>query len=197
MKRDSATCFRYEFARESDIPEIVRLESKCFPDYPYRLTVPTLTKWYAHNPKMFSVIRRDDEVVIGYSVIVPVSQDLFQRIIDEAISSLVSFPEVDVLQTEDAHCFHVEVFAIDPSAPHGAGALLLQSVARFLKDHATYVSASPITNAGLRLCHNLHFTQTGTDRIGTKEYGVFVWHVRPEDLEDLVTAAQLSQHFLR
>ena len=120
------------------------------------------------------MVRDSRHWVLGYATIVPVSEHLFQAIAGGQFSSLVEFPEIDVLMQESTNYFHIEVLATVPSRTASrAGRYLVNAVGKYLLEHAHYVSASPITDIGIRLCKYFDFEHVGEERVGEIVYPIY------------------------
>lgn len=161
-------------AAEDELSSILQIEWSNFQGYGHIFTVESLKRWYRVSPDSFWVVRDSRHWVLGYAAIVPVSEQLFRAIVSGQISSLAEFPESDVLSEGETDYFHIEVLATVPSRTASrAGRYLINAVGGYLLEHARYVSASPITDIGRRLCGYFDFEYVGVERVGEVEYPIY------------------------
>lgn len=145
-------------AKEDELSSILQIEWSDFPGYGHIFSVESIRKWYHHNSNMFWVVRDSRNWVLGYAALAPITKKLFQRICRGEFSSLVQFPKKEVLKDNASIYYHIEVLASVPSrTATRAGRYLIKSIGDVLLKNAKYVTASPVSDIGLRLCKYFNF----------------------------------------
>ena len=144
-----------------ELQRIVAMEKEIFPGYSHAFGYSDLEVWFGLNPGMFFVFIGNDGKISGYSTIVPVTSDVHHSLIKGEISALNEFPRSGVLYWGDeTNYFHIEVIASIGSKKKRAaiGSLMLMHTSRFLANNAKFVTASPVTEIGDRLCNHFGFS---------------------------------------
>jgi hypothetical protein len=175
------------FARFSDLQAMSRLDKSTFPQYSHVFSADSVRRWYEHNPQMFLVTRDEAGKLVGFGTIVPVNEILFGAIISGQMSSLVEFPESQVFKRRGSPFYHIEVIVRNKERRDHAGLDLLQAIANILIARARFVTTSPITPAGERLCRYFGFRMIGRDR-GVGNYPIYLLEVRGEWLTAKIRA---------
>jgi hypothetical protein len=160
-------------ARAADLEAMSRLDKQSFPKYAHVFSLSSLRKWFHHNRRMFIVARDDGDELAGFAAVVPLKKKLFEAITSGAVSSLVDFPEAGVLKKGKSSYYHIEVIVTKPGARLRSGLQLLGDVVDAVMGTATYVTASPITAAGERLCKYFGFRKVARDR-GQGHYPIYL-----------------------
>ncbi|MFC1947339.1 radical SAM/SPASM domain-containing protein [Chloroflexota bacterium] len=171
-------------ARLEELSSILQLEWGNFPGYGHIFSVESIQKWYKHNSNIFNVVRDERGWVLGYVAVVPVTRYLSKQIIKGEISSLVQFPEDQVLKTKNSECWHIEVLAKIPSrTATRVGSYIIEGTGLLLLEKAKYVTASPITPIGERLCKYFGFTRVSSEYFSGSEYPIYYLQVDAEDVK--------------
>lgn len=175
----------FDNARESELSSILQIEWGNFAGYGHVFSVESLKKWYAQNPKMFWVVRDARKWILGYATLVPITRNLYNSIIKGNYSSLTHLPEEEVLTTGETEYFHIEVLAtISSRTSSRTGIFLIRSIGNFLLDHAKYVTTSPITNIGRRLCKYFGFKHASDENFEGRLYPVYYSNVKKEEIQN-------------
>ncbi len=147
-------------AGTKELSGILRLEWSNFTNFQHILTVDSIQFWYRHNPAMFYIVLDESDLVLGYSVLCPITQTLHRRICNGEVSSLCEFPAEDVCKNI-SDFYHLEAIGTAPSRTASiAGRLLVKGTASLLLNRAKFVTAVPITAIGSRLCRYFEFRRT-------------------------------------
>jgi hypothetical protein len=171
----------FDCARYDELSSILQIEWSDFSTYSHIFSVDSIKFWYAHNPKIFRVVRDARNWVLGYAAIVPITKNLFENIKEGRYSALTQFPPYEVLRSNDTEYFHIEVVASVPSRTASrAGQELIKNVGLYLSEHARYVTASPITKVGLRLCKYFDFVHIADEKTDGKKYPIYVLAIDKE-----------------
>ncbi len=166
---------QFEVAKQDELSSILQIEWGNFSGYGHIFSADSLKKWYRYNPGMFYVVRDSRNWALGYSTLVPITKNLFELVSNGKYSSLTEFSESDVLRSGDSDYYHIEVIATVPSSiASRAGRFLIKSIGNvLLRKRAKYVSASPITDIGIRLCKYFGFTHVGNQNYSGRSYPIF------------------------
>lgn len=171
----------FDHARENELSSILLIEWSNFAGYGHIFSVESLKKWYSFNPKMFYVIRDSRNWVLGYGVLVPIKKSLFKSITSGKYSSLTEFPSSEVLNKDDSIYYHCEVVAtVPPRTSLRSGPFLIKSLGQELIKHARYVTTSPITDIGIRLCRYFGFKQVAEQKYNGNAYPIYLLTLDPE-----------------
>lgn len=170
-------------AKEDELSSILQIEWSNFPGYGHIFTVESLKKWYRQTPSSFWVVRDSKRWVLGYAAIVPVSQRLSQRILRGDLSSLTQFAEDEVRTPDGTEYFHIEVLATVPSRTASrAGRYLINQVGAYLLTHARYVTTSPVTDIGVRLCRYFNFQRVADEIVDGMSYPIYYLEVDKDQI---------------
>ncbi len=164
-------------ARIEDLSHIVEIERESFPGYDHAFNYGILELWHAHNPEIFMVLENGNGPILGYCAIVPVTERLFREIVNGRVSSLSSFPRVDVLrQWRKSQYIHFEVIALrsDREFSTAIGAFYLRFAKSWAEDRAPFITASPITPVGVKLCQAYGFRKIAEERIHSHTYPIYL-----------------------
>lgn len=175
------------FARPSDLQAMSRLDKATFPQYSHVFSLESVRRWYEHNPHMFLVTRDETDKLVGFGTIVPVNDILFGAIVAGQASSLVEFPMSKVFKRRTSFFYHIEVIVRNRERRDRAGLDLLQAITRILINQARFVTASPITSAGERLCKYFGFRMVAHDS-GPGNYPIYLLEVHPDRLSAKISA---------
>jgi hypothetical protein len=136
---------------------------------------------------MFLVTRDETDKLVGFGTIVPVNDILFGAIVAGQASSLVEFPMSKVFKRRTSFFYHIEVIVRNRERRDRAGLDLLQAITRILINQARFVTASPITSAGERLCKYFGFRMVAHDS-GPGNYPIYLLEVHPDRLSAKISA---------
>lgn len=176
----------FDKARRDELSSMLQIEWSNFPGYSHLFSVDSIKKWYSHNPDIFYVMRDAGNWVLGYAAIVPISESLFRRICAGEFSALVEFPETDVFaEGVSSPYYHIEAIATIPNSTYQrAGSALIHDLGEMLLSKATYITASPMSDIGKRLCHYFNFAYSSTQHYGGNNYDIYVLDVAKNNLSN-------------
>ncbi len=171
-------------AKEYELSSILQIEWSDFPGYGHIFNVDSIKLWYKHNPDMFWVVKDSQNWVLGYATLVPINEILYKRICKGEFSSLVQFPSDQVLKSgESSKYYHLEVLASVPSRTASrAGRSLIKSIGNYLIENSEYVTASPVTEIGTRLCKYFNFQYTADECLDNISYPIYVLKVNKNEM---------------
>jgi len=176
----------FDVARKEELSSILQIEWSDFPGYGHILSVASIRDWYEHNPNMFYVVRDAKNWVMAYACVVPITERLFDEICAGKCSALTAFSKEDVLKSGATPFYHVEVIASVPTKSSSrVGRNLIREVGGILQQKARSVSASPVTDIGIRLCQYFGFRQVAEEKVcqpsgETRVYPIFVLDLEPK-----------------
>lgn len=102
---------RFERLGKQELSSVLQIEWANFSGYGHVFSVDSLKKWHKHNRDMFWVVKDKRNWIMGYAVIVPITKKLYSKICNGLYSSLLDFPERDVLHKNNSLYYHIEVIA--------------------------------------------------------------------------------------
>ena len=160
-------------ARKSDLSDMLKIEWANFSKYLHIFNVKSISKWFEHNSDMFYVVVDQNGQVFGYSVLVPMSIELYSQVRQGKYSSLVDFPESGVLRHMESPYYHLEVIAVVPAKNYmPVSGVLIKGVGKILSKYAKYVTASPMTEAGIALSNFFGFAKVAEENFNGEIYTV-------------------------
>jgi radical SAM protein with 4Fe4S-binding SPASM domain len=160
-------------AGSEDLSEILRMEWACFPEYEFKFVPADLRKWYGYNPDMFFKLVDSDDRILGYSCFVPLTASGYHKFISGVSCSLHELDLPDVAQKHESKLWHLEVVGTIADIRSRAGRALIRNTGSFLLNKADFVTATPITDIGRRLCNYFSLKPVATDSTGLKSYLIF------------------------
>jgi len=173
-------------AKEEELSSILQIEWSDFPGYGHIFSVKSIKYWYNHNPRMFWVVKDSRNWVLGYATLVPVTKKLFNEISQGKYSSLNEFPVDEVLKTTNSNYYHIEVLATVPSRTGSrAGRYLIKNVCKKLINKK-FITTSPITDIGLRLCKFFDFEYVSQETINSNIYPIYRLKINKEIIIDKI-----------
>lgn len=176
---------QFSQANEDELSSILQIEWGNFQGYGHLFSVESLTRLYKLNPSMFFVVRDARKWVLGYATIVPIRKRLYDKIITGRISSIAEFDGNDIIKRNRTPYYHLEVVATIPSRTASrAGYFLIKSVGEYLIQNAKYVTTSPITEIGVRLCKYFGFAHISNEMFQNKVYPIYSLNINENMLLD-------------
>lgn len=174
-------------AKEFELSSILQIEWSDFPRYGHVFSVSSLKKWFKYNPNMFWVVKDSRNWVLGYATLVPITKSLHNDICNGKYSSLVEFPDNQVLKSSFSDYYHIEVIAMVPSRTASrAGRFLINNVSHLLINRK-YITASPVTDIGIRLCNFFEFEFVTNEVSDTTPYPIYKLVVNKKNLIDKIS----------
>lgn len=102
-----------------EIIEIAKIEEHFFSDYAKKLTPEILLDWYNHNSDMFYVVKDNEGNVKGFTILTPVTEDLYEKIRSGETVELVDFNKEEVPRTLDTDFFFISDVCVLGDNPNG------------------------------------------------------------------------------
>jgi len=141
----------YDFtvATINDVDGIVEIEKKYF-ESGIAYTSEFIKKWINYNPNMFYVVKDKNNNIKAFTILVPITQDCFNKLRRNEINDMNQFEESDILQTVQSEFYYFADIATFNKEPLSTVSLL-NGIQKHLCANAHYVAATPITDDGLRI----------------------------------------------
>jgi radical SAM protein with 4Fe4S-binding SPASM domain len=145
-------------ANYSDLSKILQLEWANFLKYQHMFNSESIKKWFEYNQEMFYIVKDKSGNIFGYAIIVPMTKNLFDSILEGKYSSLIDFPIEEVRQDLNSDYFHLEVIATRPGIRKvSIGGRLIKGVGEIIFKNTKYVTTSPMTTVGKKLAQYFGF----------------------------------------
>jgi len=145
----------YREAKEEDISQLIKIENEFF-NSSIAFTEDFLKKWYNHNKKMFYVVTNDKEEILGFTILVPITDKLYNKLKTGQSKDMADFKEEEVLQTIQSEYYYVADIASSNKALR-ASLILFKGITEFLGSNAHWVLTTPITKEGFAVCKSFGF----------------------------------------
>lgn len=172
--------------RTSNIDElssILQIEWGNFSGYGHIFSVNSLKNWFAHNPHMFKVVVDEHHWILAYAVLVPISERLYNDICKGKYSAIIDFPISEVKKRMKSDFFHIEVLATIPAKYSSrSGSFMIKSVGKFLFENAKFVTASPVSGIGVRLCNYFSFEHIADEIWNEETYPIYKLDVKNDSI---------------
>jgi len=175
-------------ARKDELSSILQIEWSNFSEYGHIFTVEKLKYWYNHNPDMFFVVVDSMDWVLGYSAIVPITKNTYELLLKGELCSLTDFTSENVEEIGKSDYYHLEVLATIPSKTGTrAGRFIVKETAKYLKENACYITATPVTDMGIRLCNYFQFKKVSTFKDSSGNYPLYSLEIEKSALENKIS----------
>lgn len=154
---------RFEKANFEDLGEIANIEGEFFSDYSKVFSKEFLEKWYLYNSDMFYVVKDCNNKVFAFTILTPITNDLYNKILLGMENDMYDFSYSDVLKTMDSDYYYVSDMCVSKKNAgknyFKAVAFLVGGAIKILSEKATYVTTTAITDEGLKLCKHIGFRE--------------------------------------
>lgn len=171
-------------AERKDLPFILNVEWACFPTaYDERFSPQQLLQWFQFMPKMFAVAETLNEVVVGYSCLVPLSSTGYEKFLKGICNSIVGLEPSDVDISVNPKFMSLEMIAsIDPKDVI-TSALLVRNMISQVPKSVVSVTAGSINKRGQDLIERMGFELAWKHLImpGGYEARLYVLNLRDSD----------------
>lgn len=148
---------RYLF-KNATIEDIAKIETieKSFFDNGVAFDAEFLKKWFLHNPNMFYVVKKSDDELAAFTILVPITEKLYSDLKLGKVHDMAQFTEEEVLLEIKSEYYYVADIAVNEKklAPT---LILIKGITKFLGDNAHWVMTTPITKDGLSFCKTMGF----------------------------------------
>lgn len=170
---------QFEKLHKGELSSILQIEWANFSGYGHVFSVDSLKHWYKHNSSMFMVVKDVHNWILGYTVLVPITKKLFNKIKQGIYSSLLDFPAREVLHGNSSPYYHIEVIAtIHKSKATRAGSFLIKQVGeRLLCKEVKFITASPVKDIGVNLCTYFEFKHVADETYKGEIYPIYLLEV--------------------
>lgn len=164
----------FRTSNPDELSSMLQIEWGNFSGYGHIFSVKSLRDWYSHNPNMFKVVVDEHHWILAYAVLVPISEKLFNKICIGKYSAIIDFPTTEVKKRMKSEYYHIEVIATIPSKHSSrSGSYMIKKVGQFLFDNAKFVTASPVSGIGVRLCDYFNFKHIADEIWDDKTYPIY------------------------
>lgn len=160
-------------ASYDDLEQMADIEKKYFSDYERAFDYNFFAEWYTHNPEMFYVVKNEVEGVIAFTVVVPVDETLHNMLLKGEVSDLFDFSKENVCKEMNSDFFYVADICVNNTKNVLVAARMLIEVCKILYSKAKYVTTSPISKYGLKMCQHLGFEEVAKQNYNGHEYPVY------------------------
>ena len=179
----------FDVARPDELSSILQIEWSDFPGYGHIFSVESIREWYAHNRTMFYVLRDAKNWVMAYACVVPITEQLHKLICAGKCSALTDFPKKHVKKNGNTPYYHVEVVASVPARSSSrVGRTLIRETGNILLRNAKNVTASPVTDIGVRLCDYFGFRHIADEVVESSSevhtYPIYSLVIDPETFQE-------------
>ena len=181
---------KFEKAKETDIPELVAIEKEFFDGYSRIFDEVNMTKWFYHNPDMFYVVKDNNDEIKAFTIITPVTDELYTKLRNGEVTDLFDFKGEEVPTDFNSDFYYIADACVKGKSSNLgfikiAGTLLI-NIAKILKENAKLVITSPITDASKNLCSHLNFKLISSEMFEGKECGVYELECSDQKYEELI-----------
>lgn len=180
--------YSFEKATKREISDIARLEKESLGNYEDYYDENFLTTFFYHNPDMFYVTKKDDEVR-GFVILAPLTKKLHLDITLGKYSDMCTFPKNEICRDMNSIYMNLADIVVDNTkgkiAFLKAFATLYQGIINtiFQLSNGGYITASPISSEGLNLINVLGMKYIATDINGNKPIDIYISKVNEENFE--------------
>ena len=165
----------FGIANNEDIDSMVNIEKEFFSDYSRAFDKDFMEKWYKYNPNMFYVVKDSNGKVLGFTILTPVTEELYNKLLLGEVSDMFDFNEEDVLKDLNSDYFYFSDICVSKENKNyiKTVGMLLGGMIKILSENATYVTTSPITKEGLRMCEHIGFKKVSEEIFEGKSYPIY------------------------
>lgn len=147
--------YQFRQAIKEDIPKMIEIENQFFgKDIAFREDF--LEEWLQYNPKMFYVVTNKENKVLAFTILVPVSKNLYQDLKTGKVRDMIGFTKQDVSKDLQSEYYYVADIATDNQNVK-VSLILLKGLMEFLGDNAHWVLTTPVTKEGFSICKTFGF----------------------------------------
>jgi len=168
--------YRFERAEKEDIKDIAEIEAEFFGDYSKAFNYPFLEKWYNYNKDMFYVVKNNENKVLAFTIMTPITEKLYNRMLTGEINDMYDFDEQDVLKEKQSEFYYVsDICASKKRNEKGYFSVvsyLMAGLVDFLSQYSHYILTSPVTKEGTAVCKNLGFREVAVSNFDGKSYSI-------------------------
>lgn len=186
--------YNFKNATWSDLKEISKIEQEFFGGYSKAFNEEFIKSWYKHNPNMFFVVKNGQDKVVAFSILTPISEKLYDKLVKGEVGDLYDFNKSEVPRTMDSNYYYISDICITKEATKSRNvifALLFGGSINFLLDKANYIMTLPVTKEGARLCKKLGFVEVSESLCDNKKYPICELQTNNENIKKFTRFAKV------
>ena len=181
----------FDKAKSEDFGGILDIEEEYFSSYGRALDKESMTKWFNHNHDMFYVVKNEVGEVLATTILVPVVEELYEKLKSGQVSDLFDFKEEEVPKNSNSNYFHLESVCATKKKGvlnfYKAANIMLRNMIDvvYMKTDAKYVTTSPITEEGKKIVESVGFVFSSYETYEGEKYPIYVLPVTKEKYNEL------------
>lgn len=159
----------FENASSNDIKAIAEIEHEYFEEG-VAYTEEFIKKWMEYNPNIFWVVKDEVGKVVAHTILVPVTEECYEKLYQNEIHDMIEFRETDVLQDEDSDYYYTASIAVEKEYRSRLTVVntLFVGIISYFSQHGSRIITTPITTDGLKITKSLGYRAIdGKDRVDT------------------------------
>ena len=135
----------FDLAKEEDIKGIMELELKYFDTLAYK--EEDIRKWMKHNNEMFYVVKDNENKVIAFTIIAPITENCYNKFKCGIFTDMNEFELNDITDTmESDYYYFADVVSDKKNAL--AAMIIFKHILPILWEKPKYIVATPVSNSG-------------------------------------------------
>lgn len=163
-------------AEENDIKEMAKIEKEFFASYDRAFDELTLSKWFSHNPDMFYAVKDDAGELLAFSIMAPITSDLYQRLRAGQVSDMFDFKEEEVLKAFESDYYYIADICVrnfdNESKYLRVATLLIIEMVKIMYQKAKFVMTTPVTDKGLKMTKTIGFKPVAIDEHNGQKFPI-------------------------
>ena len=168
--------YKFVQAESNDINDIAEIESEFFGDYSKAFDKEFLEKWYKYNKEMFYVVKNNDNKVLAFTIMTPINEKLYNKMLTGEINDMYDFSCEDVLKEKESEYYYVADICAskkrNDSGYFSVVTYLMAGIVEYLTKYSHYILTSPVTKEGRAVCNNLGFKDVAVSTFDGKSYSI-------------------------
>jgi hypothetical protein len=176
---------RFCLAKREDIPAMVEIEQEFFGDYEKAFDEVFFTEWFMHNPDMFYVIKDGEKTILGFVILTPVTEKLYNQLLSGEVFDFFDFPSSEVTKTMDSDYYYVSDICITKRQEINylkAVTNIVGGMMKVLSEKAKYITTCPVTPSGAKLCKTIGMRKVAEVDSNGKKYTICALESSPEKI---------------
>ena len=168
--------YKFRQAEERDLQKMADIEEEYFGGYSRAYDFLFMQKWYLYNRDMFYVVSEEAGTILAFLILTPITENLHKQLLQGKVSDMFDFPLDDVLEQFESEFYYVADICVS-KRNEGVRYLtvavaLIRGLIELLNKNAKYVTTSPITKDGVRLCEKIGFEVVSEEIYEDKSYPI-------------------------
>lgn len=144
MERYANGCY-FDVANENDILGIMEIEDKYFGKLAYK--EEDIRKWMQCNSNMIYVVRNNEDKVIAFTIIAPITYECYEKFRNGFITDMNQFELTDICTTLQSDYYYFADVVSDNKNPI-ASMIIFKNILPILWTNAKYIVTTPVTDNG-------------------------------------------------